>query len=69
VKNSSAKSIFGLEKDGCPRGTVPIRRTTKDNLIQSKLLSNDHILNQEVPGLYVSFSFYNKIEDVVKLLL
>jgi len=55
VKNSSAKLIFGLEKDECPRGTVPIRRTTKDNLIQSKLLSNIHILDKVVPGLHVSF--------------
>nr|XP_007141956.1 hypothetical protein PHAVU_008G240200g [Phaseolus vulgaris]ESW13950.1 hypothetical protein PHAVU_008G240200g [Phaseolus vulgaris] len=52
VMNSSTKSIFGLEKDECPRGTVPIRRTTKNNLIQSKLLSNNHILLQDLPGVH-----------------
>ena len=67
--NSSTKSIFGLEKDECPRGTVPIRRTTKDNLIQNKLLSNNHILVQDLPGVHVSFFLYNKIEDVVNLFL
>ncbi|KAK7372289.1 hypothetical protein VNO80_05664 [Phaseolus coccineus] len=54
VVNSSTKSIFGLEKDECPRGTVPIRRTTKDNLIQSKLLSNNHILVQDLPGVHLA---------------
>ncbi|XP_014503032.2 uncharacterized protein LOC106763348 [Vigna radiata var. radiata] len=54
VENSSTKFIFGLEKDECPRGSVPIRRTTKDNLIQSKLLSNDHVLLENNPGVHVA---------------
>ncbi|KOM47096.1 hypothetical protein LR48_Vigan07g080000 [Vigna angularis] len=54
VKNSSTKFAFGLEKDECPRGTVPIRRITKDNLIQSKLLFNDHVLSGSFPGVHVA---------------
>ncbi|KAK2376923.1 hypothetical protein QL285_077665 [Trifolium repens] len=41
VKKSSTKAIFGLEKDQCPTGTVPIRRTTKDDLIQGKSYFNN----------------------------
>ncbi|KAI3909747.1 hypothetical protein MKW98_014164 [Papaver atlanticum] len=33
------KSIFSLG-DGCPKGTVPIRRTTKEDLIRSQSLSS-----------------------------
>ncbi|MCL7028339.1 hypothetical protein MKW94_027412 [Papaver nudicaule] len=33
------KSIFSLG-DGCPKGTVPIRRTTKEDLIRAKSLSS-----------------------------
>ncbi|KAK7372288.1 hypothetical protein VNO80_05663 [Phaseolus coccineus] len=54
VMNSSTKSIFGLAKDECSKGTVPIRRITKDNLIQSKLLSNNHILFQDLPGVHLA---------------
>ncbi|XP_047159749.1 uncharacterized protein LOC124830153 [Vigna umbellata] len=54
MKNSSTKFAFGLEEDECPRGTVPIRRITKANLIQSKLLFNDHVLGGSFPGVHVA---------------
>ncbi|KAK2399680.1 hypothetical protein QL285_049469 [Trifolium repens] len=40
AKNSPTNLIFRLEKEECPTGTVPIRRTTKDDLIRSKSLWN-----------------------------
>jgi len=57
VENSTTKFLFGLEKKECLEGTVPIRRTTKDNLIQRKLLSNNCILAENIPGVHVSFFF------------
>jgi hypothetical protein len=41
VKNSSTKAIFGLEKHQCPTGTVAIRRTPKEDLIQGKSYFNN----------------------------
>lgn len=40
-------SRIGLPDGGCPIGTVPIRRTTKEDLIRHKLLppSEDVIVN------------------------
>ncbi|XP_027368488.1 uncharacterized protein LOC113874464 [Abrus precatorius] len=55
VKNSPAKSKFLLEKYSCPTGTVPIRRTTKEDLIRTKLLLNYHILTKENPGTHVAY--------------
>ncbi|CAJ2664050.1 unnamed protein product [Trifolium pratense] len=48
AKNSPTNLMFGLEKVECPTGTVPIRRTTKDDLIRSKSLWNDNILTTNV---------------------
>ena len=33
--------MIGLAKGACPSGTVPIRRTTKGDLLASKLLLNN----------------------------
>ncbi|CAJ1970952.1 unnamed protein product [Sphenostylis stenocarpa] len=44
--------IFGLDKDECPTGTVPIRRTTKEDLIREKLLSHNTIMTQGIPGIH-----------------
>ncbi|XP_052734058.1 uncharacterized protein LOC128196614 [Vigna angularis] len=46
--------MFGLGKHECPTGTVPILRTTKDDLIREKSLLNDHILLQDLPGVHVA---------------
>ncbi|RDY08744.1 hypothetical protein CR513_06999, partial [Mucuna pruriens] len=41
---------FELEKDSCPIGSIPIRRTTRDDLIRMKSSSNEtYLLTQEVP--------------------
>ncbi|XP_045828813.1 uncharacterized protein LOC123920576 [Trifolium pratense] len=42
MKISPTKSLYGLQKVSCPKGTVPIRRVTKNDLIQDKYLFNDH---------------------------
>ncbi|XP_004488448.1 protein neprosin-like [Cicer arietinum] len=46
VHISPTKSNFEIEKVRCPKGTVPIRRVTKDDLIRGISLFNDHILAQ-----------------------
>ncbi|XP_058727501.1 protein neprosin-like [Vicia villosa] len=45
-QNSSIKPKFILEKFRCPQETVPIRRTTKNDLIQGKLLFNGQNITQ-----------------------
>lgn len=36
-KVTSSSSIFGgIQKERCPLGTVPIRRTTKEDLVNAK---------------------------------
>ena len=48
-------SMIGLAKGACPLGTVPIRRTTKEDLIASKiLLNNMHSQAAPTPNAYVS---------------
>ncbi|XP_027941917.1 uncharacterized protein LOC114195597 isoform X1 [Vigna unguiculata] len=54
IKNLQDKHLFGLDKDQCPRGTVPIRRTINKDIIQEKILSNSSILVKEVPGLHIA---------------
>ncbi|CAJ2674282.1 unnamed protein product [Trifolium pratense] len=44
VKNSTTNPTFGFDEVECPTGTVPIRRTTKDDLIRAEFLRNDNIL-------------------------
>ncbi|CAK8534661.1 unnamed protein product [Lathyrus sativus] len=48
IQNSpiKPKSILILEKFNCPKGTVPIRRTTKYDLIKKKSLFNGYNLTQ-----------------------
>ncbi|KAK7372436.1 hypothetical protein VNO80_05814 [Phaseolus coccineus] len=52
VKNLSDRFLFGLHKDRCPKGTVPILRTTKKDLIQEKNLLNSSIFLQDIPGVH-----------------
>ncbi|XP_047149500.1 uncharacterized protein LOC124821627 [Vigna umbellata] len=56
VNNSSNKLIFGLQKEKCPMETVPIRRTTKDDLIQGKslLYIYNQSLVQDNPGVHMA---------------
>ncbi|KAJ1427773.1 Neprosin activation peptide, partial [Sesbania bispinosa] len=54
---------FELEKDSCPIGSVPIRRTTKDDLIRMKSVPNQtHGLTQGAPGSHFA-SLYTKQGD------
>ncbi|KAK7321490.1 hypothetical protein VNO77_32193 [Canavalia gladiata] len=55
LNTSGSKPIlFGLEKDECPMGTVPIPRMTKNNSIQAKTLFNNHIMTQLDPGTHTA---------------
>ncbi|XP_027368489.1 uncharacterized protein LOC113874465 [Abrus precatorius] len=54
VKNSLVRSKFLLEKHSCPIGTVPIQRTTKEDLIRTKSLLNYHMLTKDIPGTHVA---------------
>ncbi|KOM48598.1 hypothetical protein LR48_Vigan07g230200 [Vigna angularis] len=52
--DSSNEFIFGLQKEKCPKGTVPIRKTTKDELIQGKLSLYNQNMLQSVPGVHAA---------------
>nr|XP_007141912.1 hypothetical protein PHAVU_008G236300g [Phaseolus vulgaris]ESW13906.1 hypothetical protein PHAVU_008G236300g [Phaseolus vulgaris] len=52
MKNSSNVLIFGLGKEKCPKGTVPIRRTTKNDLIQGRSLLYSQSMVQGYPGFH-----------------
>lgn len=45
---------FAFEKVSCPKGSVPIRRTTKEDLNGMKSFIA-HPLTQSFPGSHVSF--------------
>ncbi|CAL0318818.1 unnamed protein product [Lupinus luteus] len=49
---STRLSSIGTKEDLCPEGTIPIRRTTKDDLIRLKNIPdmNIGILNKDIPG-------------------
>ncbi|CAJ1978139.1 unnamed protein product [Sphenostylis stenocarpa] len=51
--NKAARTIFGLKKK-CPRGTVPIQRAAKSDLISEKNLLNFHTMTQENPGTHLA---------------
>ena len=62
IKNISSSyarpSMIGL-KDPCPSGTIPIRRTTKEDLIAIRSLSNNiHPQSATNPGVYASSLLY-----------
>jgi len=46
VVTSPTKHIYRIEKVRCPKGTVPIRRITKDDIIRGKSLFNEHSLTE-----------------------
>ncbi|KAK7372343.1 hypothetical protein VNO80_05721 [Phaseolus coccineus] len=49
---SESEFIFGLGKDKCPVGTVPIQRTTKDDLMEEN--SNYHMFFSDYPGVHLA---------------
>ncbi|KAK7250490.1 hypothetical protein RIF29_32960 [Crotalaria pallida] len=55
---------FELEKVSCPVGSVPIRRTSKEDLIQMKYLSNHtQILSQGSRGLHDAALYSRKMNN------
>ena len=51
--------MIGLQQDACPSGTVPIRRTTKANLIAIRSMSNIiYPQTAKVPNTHVSSLLY-----------
>ncbi|XP_026441462.1 uncharacterized protein LOC113340544 [Papaver somniferum] len=57
-KNVSASSIFhGLKRERCPSGTVPIRRITRENLVNAKYFAKkvDQIHANGFPNLGFRF--------------
>ncbi|XP_065624643.1 protein neprosin [Quercus suber] len=55
-------SMIGLAKGACPSGTVPIRRTTKEDLLASKLLLNN-IHPQATSSFNGSYSAFLQMEE------
>ncbi|XP_065637993.1 protein neprosin-like [Quercus suber] len=46
-------SMIGLQQDACPSGTVPIRRTTKSDLIAIRSMSNNiYPQTTKVPNIH-----------------
>ncbi|XP_017435773.1 uncharacterized protein LOC108342500 [Vigna angularis] len=56
-KNLETKFMFELSKDECLKGTVPILRTTKEDLIREQSMLNDHILIKDLPGVHFAEFF------------
>ncbi|XP_017429569.1 uncharacterized protein LOC108337530 isoform X1 [Vigna angularis] len=52
MKKLQGTQIFGFVK--CPKGTIPIRRTTKEELIQEKQLLNSSIFVKDVSGVHLA---------------
>ena len=51
--------MIGLLQDACPSGTVPIRRTTKADLIAIRSMSNNiYPQTTKVPNIHVSSLLY-----------
>ncbi|GAV83246.1 DUF239 domain-containing protein/DUF4409 domain-containing protein [Cephalotus follicularis] len=65
IEESSIKSVkIGLKR-GCPIGTVPVKRTTKEDLLRVKLYRDSHgskfsRFTREQPGLYHAIVRTNK---------
>lgn len=57
TKITSTKAIFGLRKNKCPIGSVPIKRATKDDLIRGKSYFNNGLVDH-IHGNHVCFYLY-----------
>jgi hypothetical protein len=57
---------YGLEKVSCPKGSVPIRRVTKDDLIQGKYVFNDRNLTENGFRIHVSLLIYKTEFTIIK---
>ncbi|XP_047171054.1 uncharacterized protein LOC124839324 [Vigna umbellata] len=54
MKTLANKPNFNFEKVQCPKGSIPIRRTTKEDLIREKQLLKNSILLQDMPGVHLA---------------
>ncbi|XP_017433343.1 uncharacterized protein LOC108340454 [Vigna angularis] len=54
TKNLGKKPNFKLERVKCPTGFIPVRRTTKEDLIREKKLLNKSILVQGAPSVHLA---------------
>ncbi|CAJ2633856.1 unnamed protein product [Trifolium pratense] len=61
VKSSPNKLIYWLENIRCPKGTVPIRRITKVDLIRGKSVFNDHNLIQSI--MHEAYTYHEPPPD------
>ncbi|KAK7276250.1 hypothetical protein RIF29_17388 [Crotalaria pallida] len=57
INDSPGKQVR-FEKVLCPTGTVPIRRTTREDLIRANSSLNTEILAEDSPGTHVSPQLY-----------
>ncbi|XP_050907741.1 uncharacterized protein LOC127121214 [Lathyrus oleraceus] len=67
TKITSTKAIFGLRKNKCPTGSVPIKRATKDDLIRGKSYFNNGLVDHTHGNHYAEvisyprYDFYNGV--------
>ncbi|XP_014496708.1 uncharacterized protein LOC106758285 [Vigna radiata var. radiata] len=59
VNNSEIGSMFGLYREKCPEGTVPIQRVKYD-FTKGNLLLNSHTLVKDIPGVHIAELFIPK---------
>ncbi|KOM50136.1 hypothetical protein LR48_Vigan08g096300 [Vigna angularis] len=57
TKNLADRSSFRLEEVQCPKGYIPVRRTTKEDLIREKQLLKNNIFVQDIPELALSSKY------------
>ncbi|KOM50141.1 hypothetical protein LR48_Vigan08g096800 [Vigna angularis] len=69
TKNLGKKPNFKLERVKCPTGFIPVRRTTKEDLIREKKLLNKSILVQGAPSVHVCCLLVNRISNFHDLFL
>ncbi|KAK2377962.1 hypothetical protein QL285_078577 [Trifolium repens] len=61
---SSPNLIYWLENVRCPKGTVPIQRITKDDLIRGKSVFNDHNLSQKGSTVHEAYVLNAVLENI-----
>ncbi|XP_047152927.1 uncharacterized protein LOC124824537 [Vigna umbellata] len=66
--SSQIEFMFEFDEENCPEGTVPVLRTNEN------LLSNDHMLSKEIPGVHLAevslkphFGPYYKVSGTVSI--
>ena len=67
MNNSQIGSMFGLDGEECPPGTVPIHRV-RSVLSEEKVLKN-HILSKNLPGLQVRYLIQSRLFIPINFIL